>query len=518
MAVLPVLAAPAQATFPGQNGKIVFQRTDDSADHDEEIWTMNPEGSGAVKLTDNSVFDVQPAWSPDGRLIAFASKRDGQKNYDIYVMKADGSGTTRITTNFRPDSQPAWAPGSDRIAFTTNRFGSNDVYSINLDGSGETQLTTSSSAEFNPSWSYDGSKIFYTAVPGGIESGIWAMNPDGSGQELWAQFCHCNHQDATAAPDRVDAGGTWWTTYYLPSGDTNTEYHLFTNQAGDEVTACDWSGSIRPCSGYYGPLGAAWSPEGTMIAHYESAGSSAYPDLYEIWVDDIGGDPIATERFLAYGSNPDWQPVNPGYARPLAATPSAVQLVPAQKPCGTPNGSHNGPLTAPSCSPALQSSDYLTVGGADGQTTAARFRGFIDFKVLTGNPATFADEADLRFVVKVDDVRRRSDYLDYEGELLISLPLRITDRWNGPSLNQAGTASDLPLSFAVPCSATADTTIGSTCSITTTADSIAPGAIREGRRSNMELGQVQVYDGGSDGDGDTTGDNTLFMTQGLFAP
>jgi hypothetical protein len=99
------------------------------------------------------------------------------------------------------------------------------------------------------------------------------------------------------------------------------------------------------------------------------------------------------------------------------------------------------------------------------------------------------------------------------------LTLRITDRNNGPGLIHPATTTDVPFGFSVSCAATpADATIGSTCMATTTADAVTPGLVREGMRAVWALGQVRVYDGGTDGDGDTTGDNTLFATQGLFAP
>ena len=56
---------------------------------------MNADGSGVTRLTYNDAFDGYPAWSPDGRRIAFDSQRDG--NREIYVMDADGSGVTRLT-------------------------------------------------------------------------------------------------------------------------------------------------------------------------------------------------------------------------------------------------------------------------------------------------------------------------------------------------------------------------------------------------------------------------------------
>jgi hypothetical protein len=97
------------------------------------------------------------------------------------------------------------------------------------------------------------------------------------------------------------------------------------------------------------------------------------------------------------------------------------------------------------------------------------------------------------------------------------LGLRITDRYNGATLNDPATVTDTPLSFAVPCAATTGPEGGS-CNLTTTADAVMSGVAREGQRAVWELSQVKVYDGGSDGDADTTGDNTLFALQGAFTP
>ena len=75
--------------------------------------------------------------------------------------------------------------------------------------------------------------------------------------------------------------------------------------------------------------------------------------------------------------------------------------------------------------------------------------------------------------------------------------------------------------MTVPCGATpTPTTIGSTCEITTTADAVYgdPSTVKEGTRAIWQLGQVEVYDGGADGDVDTPTGNTLFATQGVFVP
>jgi hypothetical protein len=69
----------------------------------------------------------------------------------------------------------------------------------------------------------------------------------------------------------------------------------------------------------------------------------------------------------------------------------------------------------------------------------------------------------------------------------------------------------------VPCAGTIDTTIGSTCSVSTSADALTPGMVKESARAIWALGEVTVDDGGPDGVA-STHDNTPFAVQGVFAP
>ncbi|TMI56052.1 hypothetical protein E6H18_08185, partial [Candidatus Bathyarchaeota archaeon] len=136
-----VSTQPVGTILVGQavsNGKIAFVS---DRDGNNEIYTMNPDGTGVTRLTFDTVVshnDLSPAWSPDGTKIAFASDRDG--NYEIYTMNADGSGPTRLTISVRSDLNPAWSPDGTKIAFSTNRDGNYDIYVMNVDGSGQTRL------------------------------------------------------------------------------------------------------------------------------------------------------------------------------------------------------------------------------------------------------------------------------------------------------------------------------------------------------------------------------------------
>ena len=117
----------------------------------DDVFVMNADGSGTRRLTRNPASDSAPAWSPDGRKIAFVSDRDG--TYEVYVMNADGSGQLALgarTVGGRgrsvgavaaPDDAPAWSPDGRKIAFVSDRDGTFEVYVMNADGSGQQRLT-----------------------------------------------------------------------------------------------------------------------------------------------------------------------------------------------------------------------------------------------------------------------------------------------------------------------------------------------------------------------------------------
>ena len=119
---------------------------------------MNADGSGQRRLTRNGGRNVAPAWSPDGRRIVF-ERRFGRRQsngvrvrrsvgYEVHVMNADGSGQQRLTprgsdlrAGLDDQRRPGWSPDGRRIAFVSKRDGNDEVYVMNADGSGQRNLT-----------------------------------------------------------------------------------------------------------------------------------------------------------------------------------------------------------------------------------------------------------------------------------------------------------------------------------------------------------------------------------------
>ena len=130
-----------------------------------------------------------------------------------------------------------------------------------------------------------------------------------------------------------------------------------------------------------------------------------------------------------------------------------------------------------------------------------------------------ADDADVKLDLFMDDVYTNA-LASYGGEIRGHVTLRITDKDNTPHPGGPGaaTTTEIPLDVIAPCIGVAAPQGGSVCSVSTTADALAPGTVKESRRSVWQLGRAEVYDGGPDGDANTPSGDTLFATQGLFIP
>ena len=176
-------ARHAYAAFPGLSGRIVFVGVS-SGGYENDIFSMNPDGTGRVRLT-SKYYDRFPAVSPDGSRIAFVRPRNigetpGSLDDELYVMNADGTGVIRLTDDHVSQSWPAWSPDGLRIAFWDLDYsggGNSGIYTMKADGT-DVQLVAAGGAE--PAWSPDGTQIAY-AFPDGSDWEIYRTAADGTG-------------------------------------------------------------------------------------------------------------------------------------------------------------------------------------------------------------------------------------------------------------------------------------------------------------------------------------------------
>ena len=267
------------------------------------------DGSGLTRLTNNSAFDVFPAWSPDGLQIAFASDRTG--NFQIYVMNADGTGAvTRLTNNSDNDVLPAWSPDGTRIAFMSDRAGNSEIYVMNADGTGVRRLTNNSASDQSPAWSRNGAVAFESDRTGGYE--IYVMNADGTGVRRLTNNS-APDQSPVWSPDGGRIAFRSDHEIYVMNADGSGDVNLTNNPTFDDdpawssdglriafsssrdgnneiyVMNADGSDVTRLTNDSLNDGSPTWSPDGTKIAFDSNRDGN-----YEIYVMNAGGD---TPRF-----------------------------------------------------------------------------------------------------------------------------------------------------------------------------------------------------------------------------
>jgi WD40-like Beta Propeller Repeat len=480
LVAIAAVPSPAVAAFPGANGEIAFTYHDIDGD---TIQVCTSAGGGPYQfgcLTQVHRWAQDPAYSGDGQRIVYWEEIVGE----IYTMNPDHLNSERVRSNVW-EAYPSWSP----TAIGKIVYAAGGLRTINAGGTDDAPLTADAS-DISPDWSPDGSKIAFTRLTAGNRE-IWVVSP-GTGQAVQLTNTAVHELSPDFSPDGSKI-------IFSALGQLHT-----INADGTNRTPLPIAGETP-----------SWSPDGQKVT-YERA-----DEIYFANLDGTGETMVPSPGGALPGSRePDWRPLPAntpsGFARPQGATPLRVSLVPAAEPCTAPNRQHGPPLAFPSCNPPDPASPNLTVGVGDGSFAFARSIGFVRFSVVTGIPTGPPDDADVNIRFSLSNVMRTSDLSEYTGELRGRVEVQLTDRF--PSGGVPQTTQQFPISFDVPCVPTGAEVDKSLCELATTLDTLVPGAAVEATRAMFALDQVKVYDGGPDGDADTTADNSLFAVQGVFVP
>jgi len=166
------------------DGKEVAFSSDGGQAHARDVYAIAVQSRALRNITNGAGANYDPAWSPDGEKIAFASERwdeDAEHyddHYEIYVRHRDAE-IAKLTRNDADDFEPVWSPDGATIAFNSKRDGNWEIYAMSADGSAQRNLSDNPADDEDPAWSPDGKRILFVSDRDGAAD-LYVMNADGT--------------------------------------------------------------------------------------------------------------------------------------------------------------------------------------------------------------------------------------------------------------------------------------------------------------------------------------------------
>jgi TolB protein len=262
----------------------------------DALWTIGPDGGSPRRVTHDGTDDNWPAWSPDGRSIAFSRTVPGGSEIDI--VAPDGSGEHRLVGKPKEqDTRPAWSPDGKRVAFVRERGGTSYLGIVDADGTDAHLVPHGDSVDSIPSWSPDGSEIVYASG-----TSITAIAPDGS------------NEHALIERDCTSPTCAWFVSpVFCPDGTRIAFVCSYCDSATEDgiwTMAADGHGAPTRVLAMRADQ-PAWSPDGGSIVFSGPCGppppppsTQPIPQLCVVGAD--GSNPHAITSWPNGAVAPDW--------------------------------------------------------------------------------------------------------------------------------------------------------------------------------------------------------------------
>lgn len=321
LALLGVVAASAGAG--ALNGRISFTSFRDAPTSSAggDIFTMDPDGSGVVKLTDYPWYDAQSDWAPDGTEIAYRRQIAGTspQRFEVWRVGAEGSDGSLVNAATPPQSssQPGWFPDGSGLLFRRSGRGlvGSDIWAVRLeDPEHPWKILDSSSNYWYPVLSPDWTRLLVATTTVPPNNTVTPPIPEdraveianGSGAATWTGPFTEPLQRLTDVIGAYDSAGNWSPdgTRIAFESDRDGDMDIYVMPADGSDPAMQLTGTDPAESAH--DEGPAWSPDGLQLV-FTSGPDNLHGDIHV-----MNADGTNTRRLTyteARDESPDWQPI-----------------------------------------------------------------------------------------------------------------------------------------------------------------------------------------------------------------
>lgn len=275
-----LVAVPALASFPGQNGKIIWYSIGgDQTDND--VFEMKPNGDDQQRLRDDNIDNYDPQFSPNGNRIAFSSS-----NNDLWVMNANGGNAHVISPNYAED--PSWA-GNNRVMFQRN----GELYIINVNGGLPNLLLNKETAanEEEPDWSAVTNRVAFVRWPEAmVDPEIFTVKLNGTDEKrLTNNGLYDDDPDWSPKAKRL--------AYTCSPGDADAEICTMKANGRNKVNLTN--------NDLHADEEASWSPNGMFLVYERNTDGTSDDDIWKMKANGDNQTPLTVNDYD--DDNPDWQ-------------------------------------------------------------------------------------------------------------------------------------------------------------------------------------------------------------------